>query len=134
MDPPDKINKYEFVISTQSQSAWERQEAKTFVRKHAMRPFTKRKRGRAIKMQQEELVQHLSRRQLNCKMLPETISIVLLINITASRSDPSTAFSLLLGSPLDSTNLLGAGRSNPFGTYPIDMGAQDHEFIHLSKC
>lgn len=121
--PPDS-GKYAFITSTPFYSAKGKNETKTLVRKHVMRPFTKQnrpKRANGLKNIAPRASVDTSQQQLPAPITNE------------EAREPETEY----GSPMSSQTifmvLLGSGRVNPFQAWPIKMDMQEHELVHHSE-
>ncbi|KAK6608040.1 hypothetical protein H4I96_04275 [Botrytis cinerea] len=103
--------KYAFITSTPFYSAKGKQETKTLVRKHVMRPFMKRnrpKRANGVK---------------NIAPRPFT-------NREGVEAEAELESKFLMGLQTNSMVLLGNGRVNPFQAWPVKMDTKEHELVH----
>ncbi|KAF7908761.1 uncharacterized protein EAF01_004516 [Botrytis porri] len=117
--------KYTFITSTPFYSAKERQETKTLVRRHVMRPFMKQnrpKRANGVK-----------------NIAPRSFGGASSLQISiphANREEVDTEAEAELksegpmGLQTNSMILLGNGRVNPFQAWPVKMDTQEHELVH----
>ncbi|RDW61496.1 hypothetical protein BP5796_11388 [Coleophoma crateriformis] len=114
-DALGESSKFTFVVSTPSYAAHEQREVQRLVRKHVMRPFTKRKRRGKHK---------------GARLAPRASLIVQHNNLMPL--DLNDGIDNGMGSPLNPTASItwfGAARVDPFAAYPIQMDHQGHELI-----
>lgn len=118
--------KYAFITSTPFYSATGKQETKTLVRKHVMRPFMKRNRPKRANG-----VKNIAPRPF-VGVPPLQISISH-TNREEVEAEVELESEFLMGLQTNSMVLLGNGCVNPFQTWPVRMDTQEHELVHHSK-
>ncbi|KAM0127742.1 hypothetical protein ACHAO1_009357 [Botrytis cinerea] len=115
--------KYAFITSTPFYSAKGKQETKTLVRKHVMRPFMKRnrpKRANGVKNIAPRPFVGASALQIS---IPQT-------NREGVEAEAELESKFLMGLQTNSMVLLGNGRVNPFQAWPVKMDTKEHELVH----
>ncbi|TGO22374.1 hypothetical protein BPAE_0170g00070 [Botrytis paeoniae] len=119
--------KYTFITSTPSYSAKEKQETKTLVRKHVMRPFMKQNRPKRA----NGLKNIAPRSFVGASPLQISISHTNREEVDAeAEAEAEGKSEVTMGLQANSMVLLGNGRVNPFQAWPVKMDTQEHELVH----
>ncbi|KAF5876905.1 uncharacterized protein Bfra_001261 [Botrytis fragariae] len=117
--------KYTFITSTPSCSAKGKQETKTLVRRHVMRPFMKQNRPKRA----NDLKNIAPRSFVGASPLQMSISHTNRERLDAE-SEADVKSGVLMGLQTNSMILLGNGRVNPFQAWPVKMDTQEHELVY----
>ncbi|KAF7890042.1 uncharacterized protein EAF02_002457 [Botrytis sinoallii] len=115
--------KYAFITSTPSYSAKGKQETKTLVRKHVMRPFMKQNRPKRA----NGLKSIAPRSFVGTSPLQKSIPHA---NREEVDTEAEVGSEVLMGLQTNSMVLLGNGRVNPFQAWPVKMDTQEHELVY----
>ncbi|TGO36232.1 hypothetical protein BHYA_0131g00100 [Botrytis hyacinthi] len=115
--------KYTFITSTPFDSAKGKQETRTLVRKHVMRPFMKQNRPKKA----NGLKNIASGSCVSASPLQISIPHASGEEVDTEAEVGSEA---LMGLQTNSMVLLGNGRVNPFQAWPVKMDAQEHELVY----
>lgn len=118
--------KYTFITSTPFDSAKGKQETKTLVRKHVMRPFMKQNRPKRA----NGLKNLASRSFVGPSPLQISIPHA---NGGEVETEAEVGSEAPMGLQANSMVLLGNGRVNPFQAWPVKMDTQEHELVYHSK-
>lgn len=150
MESNYKATKFQFVVSTPSFNASSKKETRKLVRQHVTRRLTKKTpRSQPITLQEHALGEYLAHRQSSGMVSLPSIKVIsqaeswyaaispclrlLTFEIKENTAGPAQTSYCPTGSPRMTAALLGGSRPNPFARWLIDMGAIEHEFVHLSK-
>ncbi|TGO48984.1 hypothetical protein BCON_0224g00110 [Botryotinia convoluta] len=115
--------KYTFITSTSFYSAKGKQETKTLVRKHVMRPFMKQNRPKRA----NGLKNIAPRSFVGASPLQISISHA---NREEVDTEAEVGSEVLMGLQTNSMVLLGNGRVNSFQAWPVKMDTQEHELVY----
>ncbi|KAF7954134.1 hypothetical protein EAE96_005266 [Botrytis aclada] len=116
--------KYTFINSTPFCSAKGRQDTKTFVRRHVMRPFMKQNRPKRLYD-----LKTIAPRSVGALPLQISISHANTSKEEAE-AEAEVESEVLMGLQTSSIVLLGNGRVNPFQAWPVEMDSQKHELVY----
>ncbi|TEY43686.1 hypothetical protein BOTCAL_0363g00070 [Botryotinia calthae] len=115
--------KYTFITSTPFYSAKGKQETKTLVRKHVMRPFMKRNRPNRANGVKNIAPKYFA----GASPLQISVSHT---NGEEVEAEAELESEFLMGLQTNSMVSLGNGRVNPFQAWPVKMDTQEYELVH----